>query len=78
MGTLTDALYVSKWHAHSIFFPVPGGVRWGFLMKWEVRNFGVLALSVMVMVRSVVAVVIRSMVMVRSVVGVVIRSMVWL
>jgi hypothetical protein len=76
MGTLTNALYVSKWHAHSIFVPVPGGVRRGFLVKWKVRNFGVLALSVVVMVRIVVAVVMRSVVMVRSVVAVVMRSVV--
>jgi hypothetical protein len=76
MGTLTNALYVSKWHAHSIFVPVPGGVRRGFLVKWKVRNFGVLALSVVVMVRIVVAVVMRCVVMVRSVVAVVMRSVV--
>lgn len=78
MGTLTDALYVSKWHAHSIFVEVPSGVRRGFLVKWEIRNFGVLALSVVVMVRSVAADMVRSIVMVRSVVAVVMRSMVWL
>jgi hypothetical protein len=71
VGTLTNALDVSKRHSTNIFVPVPSGVRRGFFVKRVVRNSGVLALSKVVVVRRVVGVVVRRVVggVVRRVVG---------